>query len=129
MPLPRCAQPPADLRAPANAESASPPAEPAAEPDPVANRPSRPHFRAVPHAQRERPRRRTYYLWSELLKRVFPIDALVCIHFAGPRRLLTFISDHDAIQKILLHLGLSADPHELAPARPPPDRSAHFVGS
>ena len=97
--------------------------------DALANRPPRPHFRGVPHAPRKRPRRRTYYRWSELLKRVFLIDALVCIHCAGPRRLLAFISDHDAIQKILLQLGLPADPPELAPARPPPDRSVHFVRS
>ncbi len=126
VPLPRCAHRPAHLRAAANAESEPPPGEPDAEPDPAT---TRPHFHAVPHAPRKRPQRRRYYLWSELLKRVFLIDALVCIHCGGPRRLLTFVSDHDAIQKILLHLGLPADLPELAPARPPPDRSVHFVRS
>ena len=34
-----------------------------------------------------------------------------------------------AVQKILHHLGLPAEPPEPAPARAPPRRSVHFVRS
>ncbi|MBK8099513.1 MAG: ATP-dependent helicase HrpA [Planctomycetes bacterium] len=61
--------------------------------------------------------------------RVFLADALHCGHCGGQRRLLTFISDQVAVQKILHHLGLPAEPPEPAPARAPPRRSVHFVRS
>jgi len=57
--------------------------------------------------------------WAELLKRVFAIDVLVCPRCNGPRRLIATITDGATVRKILEHLGLSADPPPLAPARLP----------
>jgi hypothetical protein len=106
VPLPRCAHQPADRRAADNAGSAPPPAQPDVEPVPNATRPTKPQFGGVPHAPRERTRRRRHQLWAEFLRRVFLIDALICTHFGRPRRVQTFVSDHDAILKIRPQLGL-----------------------
>jgi hypothetical protein len=57
--------------------------------------------------------------WAELLKRVFAIDALVCPRCGGPRKLIATLTDGPTVRKILEHLGLSADPPPLAPARMP----------
>jgi hypothetical protein len=57
--------------------------------------------------------------WAELLKRVFAIDAVVCPRCGGPRRLIATLTDGPTVRKILEHLGLSADPPPLAPARMP----------
>jgi hypothetical protein len=80
----------------------------------------------VPHAPRKRPKPRRYYLWHELLRRVFLHDVLVCTHCGGNRRLLTFLTDQNVIRKILRHLGLPAEPPALAPPRPPPGRTVEF---
>jgi hypothetical protein len=52
------------------------------------------------------PRSRRPFSWAELLKRVFRIDALVCDHCGGARRVLAAIVEADAIHRILSHLGL-----------------------
>jgi hypothetical protein len=124
---PRCAHRRPDPPAP----DLLPEGSAAADDDTNEHRPAaaRPHFRGVPHAPRKRTKKRRYYFWSELLERVFLHNALVCTHCGGPRRLLSFVSDQDVIRRILLHLGLPANPPELAPARPPPGRSVHFVRS
>jgi hypothetical protein len=57
--------------------------------------------------------------WAELLKRVFAIDVLVCPRCNGPRKLIATITDGPTVRTILEHLGLSADPPTLAPARMP----------
>ncbi|MEO6595654.1 MAG: transposase [Planctomycetota bacterium] len=79
------------------------------------------HSHRVPHA----PRRR-YYFWAELLKRVFLLDVLTCPHCGSARQLLAFLSDQAVLQKILRHLGLPTEPPELAPARPPPERTVGY---
>jgi hypothetical protein len=73
-----------------------------------------PHAPAKPH----RPRKR--YSWAELMRRVFLFEVLTCPWCGGARRLLAAIFDADSIQRILEHLGLPAEPPELAPARAPP---------
>lgn len=95
---------------------------------PSASLPASPHYRGVPHAPSKRTRRRRYF-WAELMRRVFLFDPLTCNHCGGRRRLLTFLTDQAVIGNILRHLGLSAQPPALAPARPPPDRSVHFFRS
>jgi hypothetical protein len=82
--------------------------------------------RGVPHAPRKRPKPRRYYLWHELLRRIFLYDIPICPHCSGARRLLTFLTDQDAIHKILRHLDLPAEPPALAPPRPPPGRTVEF---
>ncbi len=71
-----------------------------------------------------RPRR--YYRWAELMQRVFEIDVLVCEHCGGRTRVLTFLTDPPLLRRILEHLGLSADPPPVAPARPPPEPELPF---
>ena len=114
--IPRCAhQPP------------PPPALPEPEPgDPAESTAERqqartwPSFRRVPHAPnpRKRPRRRRYYLWSELLRRVFLYDVLVCTHCGGPRRLLSFVSD-----RLAEPLGMVPPPSAMAQS-PTPNRTS-----
>jgi hypothetical protein len=72
-----------------------------------------------PSGERERPRRR--YPWAELMRRVFAQDVLVCGHCGGPRRVLDFVVEPDALRRILGHLGLETEPPPVAPARGPPD--------
>ena len=67
-----------------------------------------------------RPARR-YYRWAELLRRVFLLEVLVCLHCSGPRRILTCLVDPSVVRKILAHLGLPSEPPAVAPARPPPE--------
>ena len=61
-----------------------------------------------------------YTSWAELSKRVFAIDALVCPHCGGKRKLIALIQDALVARKILEHPGLDAQPPRLAPARSPP---------
>ncbi len=70
-----------------------------------------------------RPRERRPFSWAELLKRVYRIDALICEHCGGARRVLAAIIEHDAIRKVLAHLGLPTEPPEITRARPPPGLS------
>jgi hypothetical protein len=121
-PVPRAPTAPGDRANPADPE----PADSHAPESQNQSRCARPRFRGVPHAPRKRPRRRRYYFWAELMRRVFFLETLTCGHCGGRRRLLTFLTDPLVIQKILRHLGLPAEPPELAPARPPPARSVRF---
>jgi len=66
----------------------------------------------------ERPRRR--YPWAELMLRVFEKDVLVCGFCGGPRKVLDFVVEPDALRRILEHVGLEAEPLRLEPARGPP---------
>jgi hypothetical protein len=59
------------------------------------------------------------YSWSELMKRVFELDVLVCDRGGGRMRILCAINAPEAIGKILDCLGL--------PSRPPPIYPALWV--
>ena len=73
-----------------------------------------------PTATRKPPaHKRHRYSWAELLRRVFHIDVFLC-ECGGQRRLLAAILEPEPIRRILLHLGLPADPPPVAPARAPP---------
>ena len=52
------------------------------------------------------------YQWSELLKRVFSVDALKCPRCSGRMRIVCAIHPPDAVKKILDCLGI--------PSKPPP---------
>jgi len=56
------------------------------------------------------------YSWSELMKRVFEIDVLVCDLCGGRMRILCAINAPDAIAKILDCLGLPSRPPPISPA-------------
>jgi len=60
-----------------------------------------------------RPRR---YMWAELLKRVFSVDALKCNKCGNTMRILCAVNPPDAIRKILDCLGLPSRPPPVAPA-------------
>jgi hypothetical protein len=70
-------------------------------------------------AGRRRPRG---YLWAELMRRTFGIDALDCPRCGGRLRLLALIEHARIVERILRHLGLPTDRPELRPARAPPRR-------
>ena len=60
--------------------------------------------------------------WAELLERTFAVDVLRCPKCGGRRHRIATITDPIVARKILLHLGLRAEPPELAPVRPEPQR-------
>ncbi|PYS17195.1 MAG: hypothetical protein DMG15_00005, partial [Acidobacteria bacterium] len=62
------------------------------------------------------PPRRKNYSWSELLKRVFEIDILVCERCGGPVRVIAAIQEPETAQQILNYLGLPSRP-PITPAR------------
>lgn len=65
--------------------------------------------------------RSTYRLdWAALLKRVFAVDVLECSRCRGPMRLIACIEEQAVARKILLHLGLPAEPLPTARAQAPP---------
>ncbi|MEM1449266.1 MAG: transposase [Planctomycetota bacterium] len=79
---------------------------------------SRESRRAVDHGDPcARANRRS---WAELLERTFAVDVLRCPRCAGRRSRVATITDPIVARKILQHLGLRAEPPELAPARPEP---------
>jgi hypothetical protein len=58
--------------------------------------------------------------WARLLKRVFNLDLQHCPHCgAGELKIIAAIVERPAIEKILAHLGLQAQPPPRAPAREP----------
>jgi len=55
--------------------------------------------------------------WARLLKRVFDLDVERCGQCGGKMRIITAIEEPAVIERILTHLGLSAQPPPRAPAR------------
>ena len=53
------------------------------------------------------PRRWT---WARLLRRVFAIEVLVCARCGGPRRILGAVTEPPAVWRVLVALGLAAEP-------------------
>jgi hypothetical protein len=54
--------------------------------------------------------------WSRLLKRVFDIDVERCV-CGGKLKIIAVIEQPEVIERILTHIGLSAQPPPRAPAR------------
>ena len=63
------------------------------------------------------PPRKKNYSWSELLRRVFEIDILVCERCGGPVRVIAAIQEPKTTAKILNYLGLPSRPPPITPAR------------
>jgi hypothetical protein len=59
--------------------------------------------------------------WAELMRRDLEIELLECPDCGSRMRFVAAIMLSTAIRRILHHLGLPADPVELAPARAPPE--------
>jgi hypothetical protein len=60
--------------------------------------------------------------WAKLLARVFQIDVTVCADpsCGGKTAIIAQITEPDAIEKILVHLGIDPNPPPVAAARAPP---------
>jgi hypothetical protein len=68
------------------------------------------------------------YSWSELLARVFRVDALKCSRCGSRRRWIAAITNGDAIVRILEHLALPSIAPIPAPPRAPPQMELGFEG-
>ena len=55
-----------------------------------------------------------------LLARIYETLPLVCPNCQSPMRIIAFIVDAGTVRKILDHLGETAQPPRIAPARGPP---------
>lgn len=66
------------------------------------------------------PRRRPRYrAWADLMRRAFALDVLACPRCGGRCAVIATIDDPAVVRKILTHLGLSLDPGDVWPVRPP----------
>ena len=77
---------------------------------------------AVAANTEEEPRHRaaSRYLWAMLLARIYETLPLVCPICQSPMRIIALITEGGSVRKILYHLGESAQPPCIAPARGPP---------
>lgn len=62
----------------------------------------------------------SHYLWAMLLARIYEALPLVCPICQAQMRIIAFIIDASTVRKILEHIGESAQPPRIAPARGPP---------
>ena len=67
-----------------------------------------------------RPSARPGRTWAELLDRSFAVDVLRCPKYGGRRHRVATITCPVVIRRILVHIGLRAEPPELVSARPEP---------
>jgi hypothetical protein len=66
------------------------------------------HFeRPALQADERSPRR---WPWAQLLHRVFGFTVLVCDRCGGPRRILGVVTEPAAVRRVLVALGLGAEP-------------------
>ncbi len=65
-------------------------------------------------------RRSPRYTWARLLARIYECFPLCCPHCGAEMRIIAFITESDAITKILTHLGEPTTAPTLRPARAPP---------
>jgi len=69
----------------------------------------------------EKPRRAvSHYLWAMLLARIYEAFPLSCPICHAQMRIIAFINEAGDVRKILDHIGESAQPPRIAPARGPP---------
>ena len=63
-----------------------------------------------------------HYAWADLMRRTFGYDVQACLECGGRMKLIAMIEQPAVIEKILSHLGLSIEPPQAHPARPPPEQ-------
>ncbi|MEW6455113.1 MAG: hypothetical protein AB1410_00160 [Acidobacteriota bacterium] len=56
--------------------------------------------------------------WTEMIKKVYEVDPLVCPKYQGEMKIISFIADYSVVDKIINHLKLS-----FIAERPPPHLS------
>jgi hypothetical protein len=62
--------------------------------------------------------------WASLLRRVYGDEVIQCPNCGDRLRVMAFITQPDAVARILDHLGLATAIPTVAPARAPPDNHA-----
>jgi hypothetical protein len=79
----------------------------AAEKDPAAAEPKKSSYAA--------------FLWAMLIARIYEVLPLVCPQWGDELKIVAFLTETDAIQRIMTHIGESATPPRIETARAPPD--------
>ena len=85
------------------------------EPEPEATPPPE------PAPQQSGNRSPAHHLWAVLLARLFETFPLECPRCGGEMRLVAFVTESEAIQRILTHIGEPTQAPVPKPARGPPD--------
>ncbi len=65
--------------------------------------------------------------WSDLLKRSFSVDVMLCGSCGGKMRFVSHIEEPVVVKRILGHLGLPTEAPQLFPARAPPQMAMFEV--
>jgi len=65
-------------------------------------------------------------LWAQLLARIYEVLRLLCPVCGGEMRIISFITLHSTIRRILRHLDLPHRPRLVSPARGPPQAELHL---
>ena len=61
-----------------------------------------------------------HYLWAVLITRIYEVFPLLCPMCGGQMRIIAFITHSADIRHMLDHIGVQAEPPNIAPARGPP---------
>jgi hypothetical protein len=61
-----------------------------------------------------------HYLWAVLIARIYEVFLLLCPMCGGQMRIIAFITQSADIRQMLDHIGVQAEPPNIAPARGPP---------
>jgi Putative transposase len=77
---------------------------------------------SVPTQPEPAPPRRSqaHYLWAVLIARIYEVFPLLCPMCGGQMRIIAFITQSADIRQMLDHIGVQAEPPNIAPARGPP---------
>jgi hypothetical protein len=77
---------------------------------------------AVPSKTEPAPPKRSqaHYLWAVLIARIYEVFPLLCPLCGGQMRIIAFITHSADIRQMLDHIGVQAEPPNIAPARGPP---------
>ena len=73
-----------------------------------ARRTYRVQIRPEDEAKPTPPRRAANKRWAELIYRIYEVDPLTCTQCGGEMKILAFITQHDAVQKILKHRNINS---------------------
>jgi hypothetical protein len=83
----------------------------------------RPEMPVDDDADAAEPEKQSNYIsWSDLMRRTFNIDVMMCTDCGGRMKFIALIEDPDVIKKILEHEGLPTETPKPRPARPPPEQ-------
>jgi len=66
------------------------------------------------------------YLWAVLVARIYELSPLLCTHCGTEMKIIAFVTDPDAVTRILKHIGEPSAPPAVSPARGPPAYEEDF---